>query len=113
MSPGKSHCLGFSTRHQLAQDLQQFGRQHHVAILLAFALIDADDHALAVDIGGLQANGFGDAQARRVAGGQDRAMLGAAHTVEKLEDFLRAQNDGQFLRLLGRGDDVLETSSPS
>src|ERR1700721_2723144 len=29
------------------QDLQQFGRQHYVAIFLALALLDAQDHALA------------------------------------------------------------------
>src|SRR5882724_1131886 len=37
---------------------QQSGRQHHVTILLAFALFDTDDHALTVDIGGLQTEGF-------------------------------------------------------
>ena len=44
-----------------AECLQQSGRQHHVTILLAFALFDTDDHALTVDIGGLQADGLGDA----------------------------------------------------
>src|SRR5579864_4319943 len=43
-----------------AQDVQQLRREHDVAILAAFALLDADDHAPAVDGGGLQANGFRD-----------------------------------------------------
>ena len=45
----------------IPERLQQFGRQHYVTILLAFALLDTDDHALTIDIGGLQANGFGNA----------------------------------------------------
>src|SRR5512141_1601258 len=66
--------------------LQQSGRQHHVTILLAFALFDTDDHALTVDIGGLQADGFGDAQAGGVASRQNRPMFGAAHAGQKVED---------------------------
>src|SRR5260370_41618948 len=91
-----------------AQRLQQFGREHHVAILLAPALFDTDDHALTIDIRGLQVNGLGDAQARGVTSSQNRSMLGAAHTAQKLEDFLRAQDYGQLLWLLRRRDDVLE-----
>ncbi len=37
-----------------AQAVQQFGRQHHVAVFLALALLHADDHAPAIDRGGLQ-----------------------------------------------------------
>src|SRR5271168_4223179 len=54
-----------------AQRLQQLGREHHVAILLALALFDTDDHALTIDIGGLQADGLGDAQARGVTSSQN------------------------------------------
>src|SRR3954447_16925059 len=88
--------------------LQQSGRQHHVTILLAFALFDTDDHALTVDIGGLQADCFRDAQAGGVARRQNRPMFGAAHAAQKLEDLLRAQDYRQSLRLLRRRDDVLE-----
>ena len=44
-----------------AQDIEQFGGQHDVAILLAFSLLDADDHSSAIDGGILQLNGFRDA----------------------------------------------------
>ena len=60
-----------------------FGREHHVAILLALPLLDAQDHPLAVDVGGRELNGFGDAQAGGVAGRQDRAMLGLLDAREK------------------------------
>src|SRR5919106_1067429 len=92
----------------VTQDYQQPRRQHHVAILLAFALIDADHHSCTIDVRYLEANRFGDSQAGRVAGGQDGPMLVAADTLEKLEDFFRAQNDGQFLWFLGCRDDILE-----
>jgi hypothetical protein len=35
----------------LSQDLQQFRGEHHVTILHSFALLDAQDHALAIDGG--------------------------------------------------------------
>ena len=75
---------------------------------MTLALLDTDDHAPAVDIGGLQADGLGDAQAGGVAGGQNRPLFGAAHAAEKLEHFLGAQNDGQGLGLVGRRDDLLD-----
>src|SRR4029077_10277410 len=36
----------------VAQDFQQLCREHHIAILLAFALFDSDHHALAINISG-------------------------------------------------------------
>src|SRR4051794_29251794 len=88
--------------------LQQSGRQHHVTILLAFALFDTDDHALTVDIRGLQADCFGNAQTGGVASCQDCPMFGAAHAAQKVEDLIRAQDHRQSLWLLRRRDDVLE-----
>ena len=35
-------------------------------------------------------------------------MFGAADALQKVEDLLRAQDNGQCLRLLGRRDNVLE-----
>jgi hypothetical protein len=53
-SPGKSQCGGFSKRHQSRRMAKQFGREHHVAILHSFALLDAQDHALAINGRGLR-----------------------------------------------------------
>jgi hypothetical protein len=47
-------------------------------------LLDTDNHALAIDVSGLQMNGLRDAQARRVASGQDRSVLGVSYAAEKL-----------------------------
>ena len=38
-------------------------------------------------------------------------MFDTAHAAEKLQDFLRAQDNGEFLRFLRRGDDILESQS--
>src|SRR5215475_15913206 len=42
----------------IAQDLQQRGREHHISIFAAFALLDANDHPGTVNGSGLQANSF-------------------------------------------------------
>lgn len=44
---------------------------------------------------------FPDPQAGRVTGGRDGAMFDVLHAGEKSEDFLGAENDRQFLGLLG------------
>jgi hypothetical protein len=41
-----------------AQDLQQLGREHHVPILAAFALLDPNNHPCAIDGGGPQMDSF-------------------------------------------------------
>ena len=91
-----------------AQDRQQLWREHHVAVLLPLAVRDAQHHPFAVDGGHGKADGLGDAQAGGVAGGQDGAMLRGLHRVEKPDHFLRAEHDRQGLRLLRRGDQVVE-----
>jgi hypothetical protein len=41
------------------QKIQQLWRQHGVVILAAFALLDADQHASAVDVVDLKSGNFG------------------------------------------------------
>src|ERR1700742_2167474 len=71
-----------------AQRLQQLGRQHHVAILLTLTLIDADHHALTIDIAGLQMDALGDTEAGSIAGCENHSMLRTAHTTEKVQHLL-------------------------
>jgi hypothetical protein len=91
-----------------SQDLQQFWGEHDVAILHSLALLDSQDHALAIDGGGCKSDGFGDAQAGGVAGGQDGTVLPAPHTGQKLQDFLGTEDHRQGLRPFRSGDDVGE-----
>jgi hypothetical protein len=53
-----------------AQDAEKLRRQHDVAITTALALLDADDHAAAVDVGDPEARRFGSAQSGRIRRGQ-------------------------------------------
>jgi len=46
----------------VAQKLQQLRREHRVTVLAALALLDAEHHALAVNIRNFQRNDLGDAQ---------------------------------------------------
>ena len=97
----------------LTQDLQELRREHHVTIFLSFTLLDAQDHALAVDGGESESNGLRDAQARGVTGGQDGAMFPACDAIKKLNDFFRTEDDGQCLRFFRSRDDVVEGPVPS
>src|SRR5260370_34487648 len=87
------------------QDLQEFRREHHIPIFLSFALLHAQDHALAVDRERCERDGLGDAQACGIAGCQNRAILPAAYAVKKLDDFLWAQDHAQSLRSFRRRND--------
>jgi len=73
------------------QDLQLRG-EHYVSILLAFPLVDADDHPLAINVAGFQTYCLRDAQTSRVASRQNCAVFGAVDAAEELQDLLRAQH---------------------
>jgi hypothetical protein len=48
--------LGLGYWPPVTQDLQQLWGKHDIAIFLAFALFNSNDHSLAVDIGDFQAD---------------------------------------------------------
>jgi len=78
-------------------------REHHIAVFTAFALIHSEHHPLAVDVGGLEVRGFGDAQAGRIGRHQDRSVLEAVDRVEEVHHFLWAENYRQPEGPLGHG----------
>jgi hypothetical protein len=51
-----------------AQEVEQFGREHDVAVLVALSLTDTDELALAVDVGHPQMGSLGNPQAGGVDG---------------------------------------------
>jgi hypothetical protein len=65
----------------VAEDRKEPRGQHHVPIVRTLAMRDAQDHAPTVDGGHGEPDGFGDAQAGRIAGGEQRAVLGQADAV--------------------------------
>ena len=58
-----------------AQPLEQHRREHGVAILVALALLDAQGHALAVDVTDLQRDHFAGAKSGAVGDRERRLVL--------------------------------------
>jgi len=58
-----------------AQPLEQYRRQQCVAVLLTLALLDAQEHPLAVNVADLQGNDFADAKSRTIRDRQRRAVF--------------------------------------
>ena len=90
----------------VAQSLQQARGEHDVAVLAALALLDADHHELAVDVGRAQADGLGDSKFGRVAGGQDDSGVEDGDGIRKGDDLLGAGDHRQLGGLLGCGQDL-------
>lgn len=63
-------AIGASGAPPGAQALEQNGREHRVAILAAFALLDAQGHALTIDVADLQCDDLAHAQASAVGNRQ-------------------------------------------
>ncbi len=74
------------------EQFQQHGTEHGFAILGAFALADANHHAGAVDVGGAEGNGFGDAEPGAVAKHEHGAVARAGHVQEELEHLVGADH---------------------
>src|SRR6516164_7422751 len=88
----------------LMQYLKQDGRENDVSILLALALLDADEHPVTIDIGELERYDLRGSQAGGISQAQDRPVLGVRRRGEQPTDLLRAQNNGQAARLAGRDE---------
>ena len=96
IAAGKQPVLGPGQAPVGAQDAQQLRREHDVAVLAALALLDADHHAAAVDVGDLEADRLRGAQARRIGRGQRGAVLQARHRLEEAHDLVGAQHHRQL-----------------
>src|ERR1700694_4869012 len=102
--PGEEPLLRPHDPPIVTQRVEPFRREHDIAVLAALTLGHPDHHPLVVERAGLQANGFGDAQAGGVAGRQDRLVFDAFDAAEKLENLRSAENDRQLLGLPRSGD---------
>jgi hypothetical protein len=67
-------------------------------VFLPFALLDADQHALGIDIPDFESDHLADAQSGAIGGHQRGAVLEAGNVIEEGEDLLLAEDDGQFVR---------------
>lgn len=83
-----------------SQLLQQRRREHDVAVTSALSLCDMQNHPVTVDVGDLEPQGLAESQPGGVARGEDHAVLGTGHAVEKPNDLLGAQDDRQRVAAL-------------
>jgi hypothetical protein len=96
--PGEEPLLWPHAPPIVAQRVEQFRREHDIAVLVAFALGHPDHHPLVVERAGLQAKGFGDAQTGGVAGLQDRLVFDVFDAAEEMENLRSIYPD--LLRLM-------------
>ena len=95
-----------------AQDRQELRRQHHVALLAALAVLDADHHPAAVDIGDPEAGDLRDPQPGGIGCRQRGAGLQAGHGLEEPHHLVGAQHHRQTPRLAGVGDPLGDLRHP-
>ena len=103
----RPNCFPISSEH-----FQQPRREHHVTILSALAVADADHHAAAVDVGNPKLGDFGNAQAGGIGGHKDGAMLDISDGCKEASHFVRTEDDRKSARLFDRRDclrDVVAT----
>jgi hypothetical protein len=70
------------------QALEHDWREHRIAILAALALLDAQRHALAVDIADLERDDLAVAQAGAVGDGQRRLVLEVPRRGDEARDLV-------------------------
>jgi hypothetical protein len=97
-APGRKQPWGAGTQDAKvgAEDFQQAWGEHGVTVFTALAMLDAQEHALAVDIGDFEGDGFGDAESSSLAGQQHGAVLNAGDMVQKALDFVGGEDHGEF-----------------
>jgi hypothetical protein len=92
------------------QQIEQARREHDVTVLAAFALLDADDHAFAVDVGDFERDHLGGAQTGAIGHAQRRLVLQPRRGIEQPRHLFDAEHHRQLARLvndMGMLDDLV------
>jgi hypothetical protein len=104
---GKQPGGGSAQAPPVPQDLEQCRREHHISIPLAFALLDANHHALTVEIAWAEPDRFRDPESGGVARREDGAVLGRRDAIERANDPVGTEHDRQASRCLRRRDQCI------
>ena len=100
---GKEQC-GMAMRFPLlAQEQQGAFGQRDIAVLVALAAADVQEHAFRIDIADLEPHAFAQPQAAGVNGGQADAMIQGGHQGQKAADLVGGENDRQLELGVGAG----------
>ncbi len=98
--PGNNQPCGRAARHQSRSHSSSCGDSIDVAVTLALALLDAQGHALAVDVGDLQGDDLGDAQSRPVGDAECGLVLETRRGFDKANHLVLVQHDRRSARLV-------------
>ena len=81
------------------QNIEQARRKQRVAVLVALAAFDMDQHALAVDRTDFQSANLANAQAGRVGRHQRNSVAQSRNGLQESGDLVGSQNGRQLFRL--------------
>ena len=84
--------------------------QRDVAVVVAFAAADVQEHAVGINVADLQRKAFAQAQAAGVDGGQADAMIQGGHLGQDAAHLGGREHDRQFE--LGIGADQFQFGGP-
>src|SRR5260370_21149983 len=79
----------------LPEFFEQLWAEQHISVYAAFAALDMNDHALAVDIADFQAREFGTPESGGVQRHQQSAMQWRSSRIDELRKFFLAENRSQ------------------
>jgi hypothetical protein len=86
------------------QDGQQLRREHHLTITVAFALVDTDDAAVAIEVTQAEVTQLAQAHAGIIERGENRSMLEAAGRHQQRGHVGMTEDSRQFALSSGIGD---------
>jgi hypothetical protein len=78
--------------------------ERDVAVLGAFPLADVDSHAVGIEVGDLEGDGFADAETTGVGGGEQEAMARMWAGAQETPHLFATEDVGELLGLLVGGD---------
>jgi len=110
---GREEEFGMAMRFpERAQEPEGPSGQRNVAVPIAFAGADMNDHALGVDVAHFQSEGFSEPEAAGIDRGQGGAVVGRRHGRQYLADLLGGEHHGQFELRGGAGEGDLGGPGP-
>ena len=83
------------------QGRKQAGTEHDVTIFAAFALANMQEHALTIDVFGLEVTGLGNTQACTEGDHQDGAVFDVGDVSQKELNLVETEDIGELARHLG------------
>ena len=111
LPPGREEQRGMTMGFPL--QTEEFGRplgQGHIAVVVALAATDVEEHAAGINVADLDAQGFAQTQAAGIDEGEADAMIEGGDGGEDAADFNGGEDDGQFG--LGIGADEFQLVGP-